>query len=88
MGRLAKWSDWCGLGRINKCLQSTTNYFSNNLLDSLTDSQQEALEMAVSEADHMTQILQNLLDLARASHSMMPLQPELLLLNYLVADIV
>ncbi|QMS89727.1 hypothetical protein HUN01_19860 [Nostoc edaphicum CCNP1411] len=44
--------------------------------------------MAVLKADHMTQILQNLLDLARVSHSMMPLQPELLLLNYLVADIV
>lgn len=54
----------------------------------LTDSQQEALEMAVSEAERMTEILQNLLDIARASHSMMPLQPELLVLNDLVADIV
>nr|WP_292769707.1 HAMP domain-containing sensor histidine kinase [Nostoc sp. NOS(2021)] len=54
----------------------------------LTDSQQEALEMAVSEAERMTEILQNLLDIARASHSMMPFQPELLVLNDLVADIV
>jgi hypothetical protein len=53
----------------------------------LTDTQQEALEMAVSEAERMTHILQNLLDLARASNSMMPLQSESLILNDVVADI-
>lgn len=53
----------------------------------LTASQQEALEMAVLEAERMTHILQNLLDLARASNSMMPLQPESLILNHVVADI-
>ncbi|MFN6571493.1 HAMP domain-containing sensor histidine kinase [Dendronalium sp. ChiSLP03b] len=53
----------------------------------LTNAQQEALEMAVSEAERMTHILQNLLDLTRASHSMMPLQSESLILNDVVADI-
>jgi signal transduction histidine kinase len=54
----------------------------------LTATQQETLEMAVFEAERMTQILQNLLDLARANHSMMPLQPESLILNDVIADIV
>ncbi|AUT03162.1 two-component sensor histidine kinase [Nostoc sp. CENA543] len=53
----------------------------------LTDNQKEALAMAVLEAERMTQILQNLLDMVRASNSMMPLQPESLLLNDLVVDI-
>ncbi|WP_427160414.1 sensor histidine kinase [Aliinostoc sp. HNIBRCY26] len=53
----------------------------------LTETQKEALEMAVLEAERMTQILQNLLDMMRASNSMMPLQPESLLLNDLVVDI-
>lgn len=53
----------------------------------LTDTQKEALDMAVLEAERMNQILQNLLDMIRASNSMMPLQPESLLLNDLVVDI-
>lgn len=52
----------------------------------LPDSQKEALEMAVADAERMTHILQDLLDLARAGSSAMPLQAEQLLLNNLVAD--
>ncbi|MDZ8053933.1 MAG: sensor histidine kinase [Aulosira sp. ZfuVER01] len=66
-------------GYLQRTLQRSHN---------LTNSQQEALEMAVSEAQRMTQILQNLIDLARARSSMMLWQPEFLVLNDLVADIV
>ncbi|AFY47815.1 signal transduction histidine kinase [Nostoc sp. PCC 7524] len=52
----------------------------------LPDSQKEALEMAVADAERMTQILQDLLDLARAGSSTMPLQAEQMILNNLVAD--
>jgi signal transduction histidine kinase len=53
----------------------------------LTDNQQEALEMAVLAAERMTHILQNLLDLARASNSMMPLKSESLILNHVLTDV-
>ncbi|RCJ24694.1 hypothetical protein A6770_03280 [Nostoc minutum NIES-26] len=53
----------------------------------LTNGQQEVLEMSVSEAECMTHILQNLLYRTRASHSIMPLQSESLILNDVVADI-
>jgi hypothetical protein len=52
----------------------------------LPDSQKEALEMAVADAERMTRILQDLLDLARAGSSTMPLQAEQMILNNLVAD--
>ncbi|MBW4626629.1 MAG: HAMP domain-containing histidine kinase [Brasilonema octagenarum HA4186-MV1] len=56
---------------------------SQNLLD----SQKEALEMAVSDAERMTRIVQDLVDLARAGSSAMPLQAEPLILNDLIAEI-
>ncbi|MFH7026763.1 MAG: sensor histidine kinase [Heteroscytonema crispum UTEX LB 1556] len=52
----------------------------------LTDAQKETLEMAVSDAGRMTQILQDLVDLARAGDGAMPLQAQPLLLNDLLAD--
>lgn len=52
----------------------------------LADSQKEALEMAVADAERMTHILQDLLDLARAGSNAMPLQNEQLILNDVVAD--
>ncbi len=53
----------------------------------LTDDQQEALEMAAAEAKRMTQVLQELLILARADRGNMPLHPESLKLNDLLLEI-
>jgi signal transduction histidine kinase len=53
----------------------------------LSDSQKETLEMAVGDAERMTQILQDLVDLARAGSSSMPLQGEQVILNDLIVDI-
>ncbi|MDR9894621.1 HAMP domain-containing histidine kinase [Aetokthonos hydrillicola Thurmond2011] len=52
----------------------------------LASSQKEALAMAVADAERMNHILQDLLDLARAGSSAMPLQTEELILNDVVAE--
>ncbi len=52
----------------------------------LADAQKEALTMAVADAERMTRILQDLLDLARAGSSAMPLQTEQLIINDVIAD--
>ncbi|BCL34485.1 sensor histidine kinase [Nostoc sp. MS1] len=52
----------------------------------LNDAQKEALAMAVADAERMNQILQDLLDLARAGSIAMPLQTEQLILNDVIAD--
>jgi signal transduction histidine kinase len=54
----------------------------------LTDSQQEALSIASSETDHTIRILKDLLDLARADDGYMTYQPELFVLNDIVADVI
>ncbi len=53
----------------------------------LTDAQQEALEMAAAEAKRMTQVLQELLLLARADRGSMPFYLESLRLNDLLVEI-
>jgi signal transduction histidine kinase len=54
----------------------------------LNDSQQEALAMAVEDAERMTQIVQDLIALARAdSSSSMPFEMESLILNDLVTEV-
>ncbi|GAB1541787.1 hypothetical protein NUACC21_44600 [Scytonema sp. NUACC21] len=50
--------------------------------------QKEALEMAFSDAERMIYILQDLLELARAGNSALPLQTEPLILNDVIADMV
>ncbi len=65
-------------GYLQRTLQRSQN---------LTESQKEALEMAFSDAERMTYILQGLLELARASSSALPLQTEPLILNDVIADI-
>jgi signal transduction histidine kinase len=54
----------------------------------LTDSQQEALSIASTEADHTIRILKDLLDLARADDGYMTYQPELFVLNDIAADVI
>jgi signal transduction histidine kinase len=54
----------------------------------LSDSQQEALSIASSEADHTIRILKDLLDLARADDGYMTYQPELFVLNDVVTDVI
>lgn len=66
------------LGYLQSVLRRSTN---------LNDYQQEALETAASEADRTVQLLQNLLDLARADSGYIHLNLELLLLNDLVAEV-
>jgi signal transduction histidine kinase len=54
----------------------------------LNDSQQEALAMAVEDAERMTQIVRDLIALARAdSSSAMPFEIESLVLNDLVTEV-
>jgi signal transduction histidine kinase len=53
----------------------------------LTESQQEALSIASTEADHTIRVLQDLLDLARADDGYMPYNPDLLVLNDIAADV-
>jgi signal transduction histidine kinase len=54
----------------------------------LNDSQQEALAMAVEDAERMNQIVQDLIALARAdSSSSMPFEMESLILNDLVTEV-
>ncbi|GAA6624192.1 sensor histidine kinase [Scytonema sp. NUACC26] len=70
------------LSMVYAYLQRTLQQSQN-----LTVSQKEALEMACSDAERMTYILQGLLELARASNNALPLQTESLILNDLIADI-
>ncbi|HLO89233.1 MAG TPA: HAMP domain-containing sensor histidine kinase [Nostocaceae cyanobacterium] len=53
--------------------------------DNLTEAQKESLEMALSDAERMTRILQNLLDLARAGSNTIP-PPEPVILNDLLTN--
>jgi signal transduction histidine kinase len=55
---------------------------------SLNETQQELLGTAISETDRTIQLLQSLLDLARADHSCMCFRSETLVLNELVADVI
>jgi signal transduction histidine kinase len=55
--------------------------------ENLNESQKESLEMALSDAERMTRILQNLLDLARAGSNTMPPQIEPVILNDLLTNI-
>jgi signal transduction histidine kinase len=55
--------------------------------DNLTTVQQEALSIAASETERTIQLLQNLIDLARADSGSMPFHLELLVLNDLIADV-
>lgn len=53
----------------------------------LSQSQQEALAMAVAEAQRMTQLLQNWLALERANNNVIPLDLKPLVLNELVTQV-
>ncbi len=64
-------------------LQSTLRRSQN-----LSDSQQEALSIAATEAEHTIRLLQDLLDLARADDGYMPFQLDVLVLNDVVANVV
>lgn len=66
---------------VSGYLQSTLRRGSN-----LTSPQREALEIAVSEADRTIQLLQDLMDLARADSGRMYFHLEPILLNDLVAE--
>lgn len=54
----------------------------------LDETQQELLGTAILETDRTIQLLQSLLDLARADHSCMCFRSETLILNDLVADVI
>jgi signal transduction histidine kinase len=54
----------------------------------LTDAQKETLGMAIAEAERMTMILQDLIDLARAESIDIPIADEVVILNDFVHDIV
>jgi signal transduction histidine kinase len=54
----------------------------------MTDTQNELLDTAISETDRTIQLLQSLLELARAEQGCICLRSERLLLNELVADII
>lgn len=56
--------------------------------DNLTQMQREALSIAMSEADRTIQLLQDLLDMARADSGQMHFNLEPLILNDLVAEVV
>ncbi|MEO0375047.1 MAG: HAMP domain-containing sensor histidine kinase [Cyanobacteria bacterium P01_A01_bin.17] len=56
--------------------------------DNLLDHQREALEVAAGEADHTIQLLQDLLNLARADDGYMAYDLQILILNDVVADVV
>ncbi|MGB7439609.1 MAG: HAMP domain-containing sensor histidine kinase [Coleofasciculaceae cyanobacterium] len=68
---------------VSGYLQSTLRRGTN-----LTLPQQEALSIAASEADRTIQLLQDLLDLARADNGRMHFNLEPLLLNELVAEVI
>ncbi|WP_232826181.1 cell wall metabolism sensor histidine kinase WalK [Cyanothece sp. BG0011] len=67
---------------VSGYLQSTLRRGNN-----LTDLQREALETASSEADRTVQLLQDLLDLARAEHGGMYFNLETIVLNELLTEI-
>ncbi|EAZ90994.1 sensor histidine kinase, partial [Crocosphaera chwakensis] len=67
---------------VSGYLQSTLRRGNN-----LTDIQREALETASSEADRTVQLLQDLLDLARAEHGGMYFNLETIFLNELLTEI-
>ncbi len=67
---------------VSGYLQSTLRRGNN-----LTDIQREALETASSEADRTTQLLQDLLDLARAESGRMYFHLETIVLNELLSEI-
>ncbi len=56
--------------------------------DNLLEHQREALEVASGEADHTIQLLQDLLNLARADDGYMSYDLQILILNDVVADVV
>ncbi|MGL5080503.1 MAG: sensor histidine kinase [Microcoleaceae cyanobacterium] len=56
--------------------------------DNLTALQQEGLEIAVNEANRTIQLLQDLLELARADHGSLHLQSEPIWVNSLVTEVV
>jgi signal transduction histidine kinase len=68
---------------VSGYLQSTLRRGNN-----LTPLQREALEIASSEADRTIQLLQDLLDLARADSGRMHFQIETVLLNSFVEEVV
>lgn len=68
---------------ISGYLQSTLRRGNN-----LTDIQREALSTAASEADRTAQLLQDLLDLARADNSSIHFQLEPIQVNDVVAEII
>ena len=68
---------------ISGYLQSTLRRGNN-----LTEIQREALNTASSEADRTVQLLQDLLDLARADSGRMHFQLESVKLNHLLAEVV
>ncbi|NET06622.1 MAG: two-component sensor histidine kinase [Symploca sp. SIO2B6] len=68
---------------VSGYLQSTLRRGAN-----LTAPQQEALAIASSEANRTIQLLQDLLDLARADNGQMRFNIELLVLNELVSEVV
>jgi signal transduction histidine kinase len=55
--------------------------------ENLTDSQKEALDMAVEEAERMVQLLQKWLNLTRSDNIIIPWSMESLLLNDLLAEV-
>ncbi len=67
---------------VSGYLQSTLRRGSN-----LSDIQREALEIAASEADRTTQLLQDLLDLARADSGRMHFHLEPVVLNDLLEEV-
>ncbi len=68
---------------VSGYLQSTLRRGHN-----LTSPQREALEIAASEADRTIQLLQDLLDLARADSGQMPFALETVVLNTLIDEVV
>ncbi|HBB31945.1 MAG TPA: two-component sensor histidine kinase [Cyanobacteria bacterium UBA8803] len=68
---------------VSGYLQSTLRRGAN-----LTQPQKEALEIAVSETDRTIQLLQDLLELARADNGRMRFNVEPLILNEVVAELV
>jgi signal transduction histidine kinase len=68
---------------ISGYIQSTLRRGNN-----LTEIQKEALMTAASEAERTVQLLQDLLDLARADSGRMHFQFELILLNELVQEVI
>lgn len=67
---------------VSGYLQSTLRRGSN-----LTDTQREALETAASEADRTIQLMQDLLDLARAESNKMHFQLETFVVNDLLEEV-